>query len=207
MTSARRPIRSRSNRVVRGIASWISGTPVTPNQISCASVVFAGAAGWALYGAPGWAGCLAAAVLIQLRLLCNVLDGLVAVEGGKRSPTGALYNEFPDRVADSLIIVGAGYGAGLPEIGWLAALLAVTTAYVRVFGGALGFEQEFPGPMAKQHRMAVLSTGCLAGAVESLLTATQYSLKAATAVVAVGSAVTCWTRSRAIARRLRAADV
>ncbi|MGW5262246.1 CDP-alcohol phosphatidyltransferase family protein [Microbispora sp. NPDC004025] len=207
MTLERRPVRSRSNGAVRGVASWISGTSVTPNQISCASVVFAGLAGWALSGAPGWAGYLAAAVLIQLRLLCNVLDGLVAVEGGKKSPTGALYNEFPDRVADSLVIVGAGYGAGLPEVGWLAALLAVTTAYVRVFGGALGFEQEFLGPMAKQHRMAVLSAGCLVGAAESLLTATQYSLKAATVVVAVGSAVTCWTRGRAVARRLRAAGV
>jgi len=207
VTQNRRPIRSRSNRVVRSLAARIAATPVTPNQISCASVPFAAAAGWLLFAAPNWAGCLAAVVFIQLRLLCNVLDGLVAVEGGKKSPTGALYNEFPDRVADSLIIVGAGYGAGLPEAGWLAALLAATTAYVRVFGGALGFPQEFLGPMAKQHRMAVLSAGCLAGAAESVATGTPYSLQAAIVIVAAGSAVTCWTRTRAIARRLRAADV
>jgi hypothetical protein len=39
--------------------------------------------------------------------------------------------------------------------------LAVVTAYIRVFGGALGFALDFRGPMAKQHRMAVLTVGCL----------------------------------------------
>ena len=32
---------------------------------------------------------------------------------------------------------------------------------VRVFGGALCFAQDFRSPMAKQHRMAVLTAGCL----------------------------------------------
>lgn len=170
-------------------------------------MVVAALAGWTLFVWPTWPGYLAAALLIQLRLLCNVVDGLVAIEGGKKSPTGALYNEVPDRIADSLIIVGAGYGAGLPEVGWLAALLAVGTAYIRAMGGALGFEQEFLGPMAKPHRMAVLTAGCLLGAVESLVAGTGYALKAALVVVAAGSAVTCWIRLRAIAGKLRATDV
>ena len=29
------------------------------------------------------------------RLLCNLLDGMVAVEGGKRSKSGELYNDVP----------------------------------------------------------------------------------------------------------------
>lgn len=31
-----------------------------------------------------------------------------AIEGGKKSAIGSLYNEFPDRIADSLLIVGSG---------------------------------------------------------------------------------------------------
>ncbi|WP_262421414.1 hypothetical protein [Paraburkholderia sp. UCT31] len=145
-----------------------------------------------------------AIVGIQMRLLCNVLDGLVAVEGGKKSPLGALYNEFPDRIADSLILVATGYAAGLPVIGWLAALLAALTAYVRVFGGALGFEQEFLGPMAKQHRMAALTTGCVGALVESFISKghTHYCLEVALLLITVGSALTCWTRTRAIATKL-----
>ena len=43
----------------------------------------------------------------QYGLLANLLDGLVAVEGGRRSPTGELFNEVPDRVSDVLVLAGA----------------------------------------------------------------------------------------------------
>lgn len=74
--------------------------------------------------------------MVQGRLICNLLDGMVAVEGGLRSPVGAVFNDLPDRVSDSLILIGAGYGlAGFityaPQLGWAAALMAVMTAYVR----------------------------------------------------------------------------
>jgi hypothetical protein len=36
---------------------------------------------------------------------------MVAIEGGKKSSVGALYNEFPDRIADSLFIVALGYAS------------------------------------------------------------------------------------------------
>ncbi len=63
---------------------------------------------------------------------------MVAVEGGKHAPLGQFANEFPDRIADSLLFVAAGYAIALPFLGWLAALAAALTAYIRVFGGALG---------------------------------------------------------------------
>jgi phosphatidylglycerophosphate synthase len=31
-----------------------------------------------------------------------VLDGMVAIEGGKSTATGALFNEMPDRLSDAL---------------------------------------------------------------------------------------------------------
>src|SRR5438105_2817615 len=43
---------------------------------------------------------LTAAGCIQLRLLCNLLDGMVAIEGGFRSRSGEVFNELPDRVSD-----------------------------------------------------------------------------------------------------------
>src|SRR5207237_9019762 len=102
---------------------------------------------------------LAAAVCIQLRLLCNLFDGMVAVEGGFRTKSGEIYNELPDRFADALIFVGAGYSlstwATLPALGWAAAVLAVITAYVRTLGASVGAAQYFIGPMAKQQRMAI----------------------------------------------------
>ena len=96
----------------------------------------------------------------------NLLDGMVAIEGGKSTPSGALFNEIPDRVADPLFLVPLGYAAGYSWLGWLAALLAVLTAYIRVLGGALGQQQDFGGILPKQRRMAVLTIALLAAAIE-----------------------------------------
>lgn len=139
---------------------------------------------------------------VQIRLLCNLLDGMVAIEHGKRTHLGALYNELPDRVSDSALFVALGYASGIPWLGWLVALLAALTAYIRVFGGALGFAQDFRGPMAKQHRMAALTAGCLLSIVEHLAVGTNFSLPMAGGLIAAGSLLTCWTRIGALVRRL-----
>lgn len=199
----RRPIEARSAGWAKASASFLARTRITPNQVSATSVVFAaiGALLLARYPTPpGLVGCAAA---VQARLACNLLDGMVAIEGGKKSAVGALYNEFPDRIADSLLIVALGYGVGWPAWGWFGALAAALTAYIRVFGGSLGLAQDFRGPMAKQHRMAALTLACLVGALEFLINGTQYALIAAAIVIALGSVATCVTRTLAIAAQLR----
>jgi phosphatidylglycerophosphate synthase len=199
---ARRPLTSRSTAWARWLSRRLSATEITPNQISLASIGFALIGGLLLLR-PDWPVAMVfAAICIQLRLLCNLIDGMVAVEGGKGTPTGALYNEIPDRVADSLFLIGAGYGIGLPALGWCAALLAALTAYIRVLGGSLGLKQDFRGPQAKPQRMFVLTLACLAVAWESAQYGSQYSMITALTIIAVGSVWTCGTRVRAIARGL-----
>ena len=142
---------------------------------------------------------------MQLRLLCNLLDGMVAIEGGRKSKLGVLYNEVPDRVADSLFLVALGYAIGTPWLGWLAALAAAVTAYIRVLGGTFGLAQDFRGPLAKQHRMFVMTLGCCsASASTSVARRRSASLRPAAWIIAIGAIVTCGTRIRAIARQLKA---
>ena len=117
----------------------------------------------------------------------NLLDGMVAIEHGKQSQLGVLYNELPDRVSDSVLFVALGYASDLPWLGWLGALLAALTAYIRVFGAALGFAQDFRGPMAKQHRMAALTAGCLISIVEHFAVQTNHSLPITCGSIAAGS--------------------
>lgn len=148
-------------------------------------------------------GLLGVALCVQLRLLCNLLDGMVAIEGQRKSVTGALFNEIPDRVADSLFIVALGYAVGASWLGWLGALAAAVTAYIRVLGGALGLPQDFRGPLAKPQRMAVLTAACVLGALELRWHATVWALTAAAWVIAIGSIVTCITRTFAIAAQLK----
>jgi phosphatidylglycerophosphate synthase len=199
----RRPIASRSAAWAKALAAFLARTSVTPNQISAASVVFAAGGAALLALKPDAIGLIGCAAAVQARLVCNLLDGMVAIEGGKKSPVGSLYNEFPDRIADSLLIVALGYSIGWPALGWFGALAAALTAYIRVFGGSLGFAQDFRGPMAKQQRMAVLTVACVVGAAERLLTGTQYALIAAAFIIAAGSVVTCGARTLAVADKLK----
>jgi phosphatidylglycerophosphate synthase len=199
---ARRPIASRSSFWAIGIARYLGKMGVTPNSISVASVVFAGLGGALMVLVSHPLALLGAAVCVQLRLVCNLIDGMVAIEGGKKTPTGAIYNEFPDRVADSLLLVAAGYAAGLPWLGWLCALLAALTAYIRVFGGSVGLKQDFSGIMAKQRRMAALTVGLIAQSIEWPILGSHWSLVIAGTIISAGSLVTCITRTTAIARAL-----
>ena len=199
----RRPIASRSSGWAKASAAFLATTRVTPNQVSTASIVFAATGAALLLWRPDAIGLIGCALAIQARLVCNLLDGMVAVEGGKKSALGPLYNEFPDRIADSLLIVTTGYAAGWPAMGWFGALAAALTAYVRVFGGSLGLPQDFRGPMAKQQRMAALTLACVVGAGEWLFVGSRYALAAAAAIIAVGSVATSVTRALAIAAQLR----
>jgi phosphatidylglycerophosphate synthase len=142
---------------------------------------------------------LAAAACIQLRLLCNMLDGMVAIEGGRQTSYGELFNDMPDRFADIAIFVGAGYGLSAfswgPALGWVTALLAVLSAYVRLLGGAMGARQYFSGPMAKPHRMAVMTVACVLSTLEPLTGWHGQLLAVALAVVALGSLATIVRRT------------
>lgn len=161
-----------------------------------------------LSDSPAWRVWLVlAAVGIQLRLLCNMFDGMVAVEHGQGTPEGALYNEVPDRIADTVILVAAGHAvaAGVwgPLLGWAAALMAMFTAYVRVLGGALGTPQFFIGPQSKSQRMAVLTVAALLGAMMPSPVLAGRILTAALVIVLAGSTITVVRRVLRIARELR----
>ena len=203
-TLARRELATRHRSWARSLAALLLRTGITPNAISVMSVVVACGAAAALAVAPafGFGGRANALLLgaagIQLRLLCNMLDGMLAVEGGLKSRTGDIFNEVPDRFADVVILVGAGYSLREipygPLLGWLAAVLAVLTAYVRVLSGSLGLPQHFLGPMAKQHRMFTLTLAAVVGAGESLWQLPARALAAGVGVIVAGTAVTLWRR-------------
>jgi phosphatidylglycerophosphate synthase len=90
----------------------------------------------------------------------------------------------------------------LPWLGWLAALLAILTAYIRVLGGALGQAQDFGGILPKQRRMAVLTIALLVAAVEYGLWGSRIALLLGALVIVLGSLVTCVSRTIGIAQRL-----
>ncbi len=170
----RRPIAARNLGITQRMAAALVARGASPNGISvagmaaglAAGIVFAGTRWWPDAAIPLW---LPGAVLVQARLLANLLDGMVAIGRGVASPVGELYNEVPDRVSDSAVLIGLGVAADAPALGLGAALAAMSTAYIRTTARAAGAPMDFAGPMAKQHRMALVTAlaiwcACVPGA-------------------------------------------
>ena len=161
----RRPIATRNRRWAQSATTWLASRNVSPNAISIAAMCACIVAGLSLgltsvqYNRVFW---LIAALGAQLRLTANMLDGMVALASGRASKVGELYNEVPDRVSDAAVFIPAGYAWGRNvALGYIATILAIFTAYVRAAGKIAGAPNEFAGPMAKQHRMLVITVACL----------------------------------------------
>jgi phosphatidylglycerophosphate synthase len=209
----RRPVAARDAALLVRAASWLAQIGARPNQVSGAGLGFALVAGLCL-GVSGAVGdqvarvalLLLAASLVVLRGMANILDGLLAVEGGLGTRSGEIYNDLPDRFADAFILAGAGYSMGFggleSTLGWLAALLAIMTAYVRVLGKSVGLAPDFGGPMAKPHRIGVVAVASVAMAGEILVGGTGVTMAVALLVVAVGCLVTIARRTRRVLRQL-----
>jgi phosphatidylglycerophosphate synthase len=213
----RRPLKSRGVRVFQALSRTLARRGVSPNAISIASMGFAVLGGAALLATNESSGAterslwFAAAACIQLRLLANMLDGMVAQDAGTGSKLGELYNEAPDRVSDAIFLIAAGFVAGSsPHLGYAAAVLALLVAYLRAIGAAAGAGQVFVGWMSKPQRMFTLTVLCLfeAGApVEWRALRPLFDLGPAGLVlllITVGSAWTCVVRWFEIKRRLGA---
>ena len=166
----RRPLASRSWKISEKAADWLARRGVTPNVISIvgmicgilAGVMFALTTG----AAHPWLFWIFGAVFVQLRLLANLYDGMVAVLREVASPVGELFNEVPDRVSDAATLIGFGYATGSnPVLGFVATVFAIFLAYLRAEGKVAGAHQEFCGPMAKQQRMATVTIAAIACAV------------------------------------------
>jgi len=165
----RRPIATRNRKWAQAATVCLASRNVSPNAISIAGMCACIVAGIAL-GATSIADYrvlwLIAALGAQLRLTANMLDGMVALASGRASKTGELYNEVPDRISDAAVFIGAGFAwGGNVTLGYIATILAIFTAYVRAAGKIAGAPNEFCGPMAKQHRMLVITLICLYSAI------------------------------------------
>lgn len=219
--SDRRAIPQRSASWAKRLATAMRRVGLTPNLISVGSVLVAAVGAAALVvGAvvpdgPRTALLILAAVCMPLRLLLNMLDGMLAVEEGMHTATGDLFNEVPDRIADLLLIGAAGCAtagiatAGRLDLGvlagFVAAALAVLTAYVRTLGAANNVGNFFNGPLPKPHRMWLLMAATVLSTFEPLVGIERGTvLFVGVLLIAAGSLITVVLRLRRIAAAMTA---
>lgn len=206
----RRPLASRGTKLAQETARFFAQKNISPNTISVVSVVFSLMSMLSYYLAKNhYAFLFLAALFIQLRLICNLLDGMIAVEYNKKSIYGNLFNDIPDRFADVFIIMGAGICAQQNEtsilseyvltFAWINSILAVLTAYIRVLGPSVGTPMFFSGVMAKPQRMAILTVATLLALAPNVKIP---FLSLALGFMLVGQCLTVFVRIKLIANSL-----
>ncbi|HME87780.1 MAG TPA: CDP-alcohol phosphatidyltransferase family protein [Chthoniobacterales bacterium] len=159
--TSRRPIAAVFRQTGDAATRFCVHHGIHPNAISYLSILTALTAAICFWksGATRWL-LIIAPLFCYLRLWFNMLDGLVAFAAGKASRRGKIVNDLPDRISDIVIFVGVGHsGLMNPLIGYWAAILAVLTSYVGLFGQALGVQRQFSGTMSKPWRMVALHAG------------------------------------------------
>jgi phosphatidylglycerophosphate synthase len=163
----RRPLASRGWKISEKVARWLARRGATPNTISIVGMICGILAGTMFALTSGatypWVLWIFGGVFVQLRLLANLYDGMVAVLRETASPVGELFNEVPDRVSDAATLIGFGYATDSDSVlGFVATIFAIFLAYLRAQGKVAGAHQEFCGPMAKQQRMATVTIAAIA---------------------------------------------
>jgi phosphatidylglycerophosphate synthase len=162
--TSRRPIAQIFRGAGKAATNLCVRLGIPPDAISYASILAALAAALCFWksGRNAWL-LIIAPLFCYLRLWFNMLDGMVAVAAGKASARGEIVNDLPDRISDVIIFVGVAH-SGLMNafIGYWTAIFSLFTAYVGLFGQAIGGRREFSGIMSKPWRMVALSLGAWA---------------------------------------------
>src|SRR5438552_5183905 len=159
--TSRRPIAAVFRQTGDSATRFCLRHGIHPDAISYVSIVAALIAAICFWksGEKRWL-LIIAPLFFYLRLWFNMLDGQVAFAAGKASRHGEILNDLPDRISDSVIFVALAHsGLMNPLVGYWAAIFAVLTSYVGLFGQALGVQRQFSGIMSKPWRMVALHIG------------------------------------------------
>jgi archaetidylinositol phosphate synthase len=151
--------KSKWQQALRPLVAFCARNQVYPDVFTYGAVVlsFVGAFAFLRAGARrAWLWLVPPCVLV--RLLLNLMDGLVAREMGLASAWGEVKNEFGDRVADTAIFLGLGFGGYVDvRLVTLALALILCVSYLGILGKALGAVRVYGGIFGKGDRMISLA--------------------------------------------------
>ena len=189
-----------SQRLVTPIAHWLVRRRVSADVLTLAAMPVGALGGTVLaLGSRAPLLLLLVPVLAALRLVLNLLDGMVARETATAHPLGELWNELADRVADVLFIGGMALHPDVePLLAVGAALTAVLASYAGIAARAAGGRRQYGGIMSKPGRMGTLAVAAPLCAA----TGDAHWLVIAAWVILIGAGITLVQRVAAAAREL-----
>lgn len=187
---------------VHDLGRFLAQHNVTPNDISLLGVMFAATAGVAFYFSlqPDAIDrvllLLLAAATIQMRRLSGRLHAIVLRESVQPRPH-AIFYDFPNRIAEALILVPAGYAVqNLPfglELAWSAAFLGLFSAYVGQMGS--GVPEPKSRMTIKNLPMTLLSAASVLSVFDRMVYLPGIMLWIALIIVNVAAIAMTWQRT------------
>ncbi len=130
-----------------------------------------------------------------LRLLLNLLDGLVARGLGVADALGEVKNEFGDRIADAAIFLGICFGGYAdPRLAALTIALILCISYLGILGKAVTGARLYGGVFGKGDRMITLA----AFTIYPILTGDLASYNVYLAAATLAASVTILQRLRSL---------
>jgi CDP-diacylglycerol--glycerol-3-phosphate 3-phosphatidyltransferase len=116
------------------IARALSALKITPNTLTVLGVISAAAALFFQHS-------IIALVFLVLSLICDGVDGSVAIISRKESQLGAVLDSIADRITEALWFFALYQWGIAPEICLALFALALTQEYARARMASLGFHQ------------------------------------------------------------------
>ena len=116
------------------IARVLSALRITPNTLTLLGVVSAGAALFFQHS-------MIALALLALSLMCDGVDGSVAIISRKASQFGSVLDSIADRITEALWFFALYQWGIAPELCLALFALALTQEYARARMASLGFHQ------------------------------------------------------------------
>ncbi len=170
-----------------------------PDLITWFSFLFSAGAGYALWKTSGRM-LLLVPVMLLGRLMCNLMDGMVAREKGISSKRGEALQEAVDRFSDSAILLGLSFSPqGNILLGIFTITLVLISSYLGILKKAVGGEREFGGIMGKVDRVWVVIVCSILQAFYKKLGPFTF-VELALLIILVGSVITIVGRALSIRR-------
>ncbi len=129
-----------------------------PDIVSYAAVIVAAGTGWCFFKAAESPYLLIVAILLTfLRMTLNTIDGVMAIQRGKKTLTGEIVNALPDRYSDILVVGGIILSPLCRDwLGLIALASVFLVSYTGMLGKAIGVSWQHQGPMGKVERMITM---------------------------------------------------
>lgn len=153
--------------ILRPTVNFLDKIGASPNQVTIFTLGASGAAGsWIYFSDASNIALLILPLFLFFRMAFNAIDGMLAREFNKQTPSGAILNEISDVLSDTFLYLPFVVIHGInQQLIIMIVILGIISEMAGVVALLIGAKRRFDGPMGKSDRafifgLIALLIGC-----------------------------------------------